>query len=75
MTKVLCDSNRFGITQSKIENALFNALSDVKDNSSLAYLLAGKSSQMHTTLLFYWGIPEEKILDIYESVVEDFLWE
>jgi hypothetical protein len=74
MTKELCDSNRFGITQSKIENALFNALSDAKDNSSLAFLLAGKSSQMHTTLLFYWGIPEEKLLDIYESVVEDFLW-
>ncbi|RLA44905.1 MAG: hypothetical protein DRR06_08540 [Gammaproteobacteria bacterium] len=74
MTLKLRDGNRYLITQSKVENALFNGLSDLKDNSSLAFLLAGKSSQMHTTLLFYWGIPEQKLIDAYESVVEDFLW-
>jgi len=25
-------------------------------------------------LLFYWGVPEQKLIDAYESVVEDFLW-
>lgn len=74
MTLKLRDGNRYLITQSKVENALFNGLSDLKDNSSLAFLIAGKSSQMHTTLLFYWGVPEQKLIDAYESVVESFLW-
>jgi hypothetical protein len=74
MTSKLRDGNRYLITQSKVENALFNGLSDLKNNSSLAFLLAGKSSQMYTTLLFYWGVPERKLLDSYESVMEDFLW-
>lgn len=67
----LSDGGRYEINVNKIGKALKLSLDDKTENSGLTYMLAGRSTDMYPTLIFYWGGSAIQLKKAYtDSILE-----
>lgn len=69
----LRDRGRYNYKEQGLLRQLQFKLDDSTGNSAIAYLLSGRSSDMHPVLLHYWGGSREQLESAYDVALQELL--